>query len=197
MVRVALGAGLLLACALAAGFLHKQEQQVPEVPLAPMALQDQGVGPFLLGGDFLEAERSAFRVAAESAFSGIGCGGFAEIRYDGWLGEHFVGVMAMSGDDRIESVEITLHETPRARNQEDCLRLRDGFAEPFLSRFGAFASSWQVTRPLSRETLARTGPVLITARWFDTGGDCYVSARYGVRVEDAARRGAAMVGFGE
>lgn len=188
MGRISLSVALLLACALSAGFLHKQ---VPEVSVAPMALRDDGVGPLLLGRDFLEAERLAFKVAAESAFSGIGCGGFAEIRYDGWVGEHFVAVMAMTGGDRIESVEVTLHETSRARSQEDCLRLRDGFAAPFLSRFGAFDSSWQVTKPVSRETLARTGPVLITARWFDAGNDCYVSAHYGGRL------GAPLASLGE
>ena len=184
MRRIAFGIALLSACALA---MALAQRQLHEESVDPMALHASGVGPLLLGGSFLDAERSAFRLAAESAFSGTGCGGLAEIRYDGWLGEHFVGVMAMTGDDRIASVEISLHETRRARNLDECLLLRDGFAAPFLDRFGAFDSRWQVIKPVAREAVARTGPVVITARWFDTGGDCQVSARYGERLEDGTR----------
>lgn len=144
-----------------------------------MSLKEDGVGPMRLGRAFDEAERLAFRVAAESAFSGVGCGGLAEIRYEGRLGEQVVGIMAMTGGERIETVEVTLREPVGARTQAECLSLRDRFAEPFLSRYGAVDASWQSHKPVSVESLARTGPVLIESRWFPTGGDCYISARYG------------------
>lgn len=144
-----------------------------------MALQDDGVGPIRLGRDFDDAERLAFRVARDSAFSGIGCNGLAEIRYHGTLGGHAVDVMAMTGSNHIETVEITLQQPTSTHSHDDCLLLRDRFAEPFLARFGAFDANWQVNKPVSKETLARTGPVLIEARWFHSGKDCYISARYG------------------
>ena len=168
-----MGVAVLSACVMAAAAL--QGQRVAAV----MALRDDGVGPMRLGRDFDEAERLAFRMAGESAFTGVGCAGLAEIRYLGTLGEHPVGVMAMTGSDRLETIEITLQQPTAARTHDDCLMLRDRFAEPFLARCGAFDATWQVNKPVSSETLARTGPVLIEARWFHSGADCYISARFG------------------
>lgn len=185
MRRIASSVGLLLTGAMALALLKGLPPAGSSVN--PMGLTDTGIGPLTLGRDFREAESAAFQVAAESAFSGVGCGGSSEIRYDGWLGERFVGVMAMSSRDRIESVEITPHATARVGSQDECRKFRDGFAEPFLSRFGPFDSSWQVIKPVSQETLARTGPVVITARWFESGGDCYVGARFGDRLDDGVR----------
>lgn len=144
-----------------------------------MSLEEDGVGPMRLGQAFDEAERLAFRMAAESAFTGVGCAGLAEIRYEGRLGEHFVGIMAMTGGDRIETVEVTLRQPASVQTQAECISLRDRFAGPFISRYGAVDGSWQLHKPVSVESLARTGPVLIESRWFPTGGDCYISARYG------------------
>ncbi|MCC5888472.1 MAG: hypothetical protein JJT88_18705 [Gammaproteobacteria bacterium] len=173
IARIALGVVVFSACVIATAALQGQSA------IDVMALEDDGVGPMRLGRDFDEAERLAFRLARESAFSGMGCAGFAEIRYLGTLGEHPVAVMAMTGSDRIEAVEITLQQPTAAHTHEDCLRLRDRFAEPFLDRYGTFDASWQVNKPVSKETLARTGPVLIEARWFHSGSDCYISARFG------------------
>jgi len=193
ILRISLVVSLLLACALAAAIF----QWPPPAPsMSPMSVGEDGIGPLRLGRDFPEAEHLAFRAAPQSAFSGVGCAGFNEIRYDGWLGENFVGVMAMGNDDRIETVEVTLHQPTPARNQYECLLLRDRFAETFVSRLGPFESSGEVIKPVSRETLARTGPVLITARWFDTGSGCYVSARYGA-FDDDFGIGAASVTPGE
>ncbi len=180
--RVALGVAVVFACAMATGALHGQRA------VDAMSLHEDGIGPMRLGSDFDEAERLAFRVAGESAFTGVGCAGFDEIRYGGTLGELAVGVMAMTGGDRIFTVEVTLQQPATARTHDECLALRDRFAEPFLVRYGDFEACWQVSKPVSRETLARTGPVLIEARWFDSGGDCYISARYGdPRAADGVR----------
>ena len=173
IARIAIGIVVLSACVMAPAALQSQRG------IDVMALHEDGVGPMRLGRDFDEVEHLAFRTAGESAFSGIGCNGLAEIRYHGTLGGQAVGVMAMTGSNHIETVEIALQQPTAARSHDDCLMLRDRFAEPFLARYGAFDATWQVNKPVSRETLARTGPVLIEARWFHSGTDCYVSARYG------------------
>jgi hypothetical protein len=57
--------------------------------------------------------------------------------------------------------------------------LRDEFAAPFEAQFGAVDKRWEERKPVSREHLALTGPVVLVARWFPTGSSCYVSAHYG------------------
>lgn len=174
----------LLAVVSAAGAPFLARQLEPE---DPMALSEAGIGPLRVGDDFNRAERLAFRVAPDTAFSGIGCAGLDEIRYDGRLGSHPVGIMAMADQGRIQEIEATLYSPVQVENIEACRALRDQFAEPFIERFGPFESHWEISKPVSRELLARTGPVTLLARWFATGGSCYVSAHYGVANGDSVR----------
>lgn len=167
-----LSAGLAAA---AAGLLLWTAQAEP---LEALSLSEDGIGPLRLGQDFEHAQRLAFRVAPDSAYSGIGCSGLDEIRYDGQLGVHPVGVMAMASAGKIQQVEVTLYKPSQARSQDECLALREHFAAPFIEFFGPYEASWQLAKPVSRELLARTGPVTIMARWFAAGGSCYVSAHY-------------------
>ncbi len=174
-------AGLLIAGLLAAvtaagsAFLVRQTASVD-----PLELTEEGIGPLRLGADFSQAERLAFRAAPATAFSGVGCAGLDEIRYDGQLGPHSVGIMAMADNGRIQEIEATLYSPVQTDSKDDCRALRDRFAKPFTDRFGPFEDSWEISKPVSRELLARTGPVTMLARWFATGGSCYVSAHYGV-----------------
>ncbi len=166
---------MLAVLAAAGGWLWLGKQ----TSIAPTALSDHGIGPLYLDQSFASAERLAFRVAPETAFSGIGCSGLDEIRYDGWLGEHPVGIMAMAQDGRIQEIEATLFEPKRADSLEACRVLRDRFAERFIERFGPYKSTWEVSKPVSRELMAQTGPVVMMARWFRAGGSCYVRAHFG------------------
>lgn len=165
----------LAALAAAGGWLWLDERK----PIDPTSLGDNGIGPLYLGQAFDLAESLAFRTAPETAFSGIGCSGLDEIRYDGWLGEHPVGIMAMAQQGRIREIEATLFEPKRADSLEACRALRDEFAAGFIERFGPYEASWEISKPVSRELLAQTGPVVMMARWFRAGGSCYVSAHFG------------------
>lgn len=178
--------GLLAAAAAAAGAWSVLSAPATEEPLA---LSEAGIGPLLVGRRFEQAQRRAFQAAPETAFSGVGCAGLDEIRYDGWLGEHPVAIMAMSDQGRIREVEATLYSPATAKDRQACLALRDHFAAPFIERFGPYSSSWQSSKPVSEELLARTGPVVVVARWFSMGGSCYVSAHYGVLEGGSVRLG--------
>lgn len=176
----------LLVAATAAGALFLNPGPTPEKALA---LSDEGIGPLLLGRGFEQAERRAFQTAPDTAFSGVGCAGLDEIRYDGWLGEHPVGVMAMADEGRIREVEATLYSPAQAEDREACVALRDRFAVPFVDRFGPYSASWQAAKPVSEELMARTGPVVVVARWFSMGRSCYISAHYGVLEGGSVRLG--------
>lgn len=180
--------GMLVAATAAGTWLLKSGPAVEE----PLALSEQGIGPLLLGRGFEQAQRGVFQTAPETAFSGIGCAGLDELRYDGWLGEHPVGVMAMADQGRIREVEATLYSPATAEDKQACVALRDRFAAPFVERFGPYSSRWQASKPVSEEMLARTGPVVIVARWFAMGGSCYVSAHYGVLDGGSVRLGESL-----
>lgn len=167
----------LLAAALAASVLLLPGTRSD---LGPDTLADDGIGPLRLSADFSQAERLAFGLAPDSAFSGLGCSGQDEIRYDTQLGDWPVAVMAMGSDDRILEIEATLHTPTQAGSEQHCLELRDRFAEVFSQRFGPLQDTWRIEKPVSRELLARTGPVVVMARWFPTGRSCYVSAHFGM-----------------
>lgn len=171
----------LLAAALAAGawMLVRDEG----MDFGPATLSADGMGPLRLSLDFSEAERLAFRMAPDSAFSGLGCSGQDEIRYDTQLGDWPISVMGMGGENRIREVEINLLTPTRSASERDCLDLRDRFARPFTEAFGAYAESWQIDKPVSREMLARTGAATVVARWFPTGGSCYISAHFGTDLQ--------------
>lgn len=144
-------------------------------------LSEEGIGPLRVGLSFERAERLAARLAPPALYSGPGCAGLQEIRYDIRLGNAPVGLMAMGEDGRISEVEATLLAPTRAASQRACAELRDDFAQPFVARFGPYARAWQIDKPVSTELLARAGPVVVAARWFETGQTCYVSARFGAR----------------
>ncbi|MFP4207344.1 MAG: hypothetical protein ACLFSC_01720 [Wenzhouxiangella sp.] len=173
----------LLAAVGAAGSLVLQSVRSAE---APLALSERGIGPLLVDRDFRRAERAAFRSAPETAFSGVGCAGLDEIRYDGRLEGRPVAVMAMADEGRIREVEAMLYSPAEADDRDACIALRDDFAQPFLARFGPYETHWEVNKPVSQEMLAKTGPVILAARWFAMGRSCYVSAHYGV--EDGSVR---------
>lgn len=145
----------------------------------PLRLLDDGIGPLQLGRDYQETAAAARQQAPESAFAGLGCGGLDEVRYSGELGGFPVSPMAMAENGAIVEIEITLDAPTQSRDEAACVELMDRFAEPFLERFGPFEERWELRKPVSREHLARTGPVVVAARWFRTGQSCYVSAHYG------------------
>jgi hypothetical protein len=165
----------LLAATVVAGGLWWQSGRID---IDATSLAEDGIGPLRLGKDFQQAERLAFRLAPETAFSGIGCSGMDEIRFEAQLGDYTVDMMGMAGDGRIQDIEATLIRPNLADSLEACLVLRDRFARVFVERFGEYTQSWQLSKPVSQEHLARTGPVLVVARWFRAGGSCYVSAHF-------------------
>ncbi len=146
---------------------------------AAAVLTADGIGPLRVGASLERAERLAARLAPAGFYSGPGCAGLEEIRYDIRLGDAPVGVMAMASDGWISEVEVSLHTPTRADTQGACVSLRDDFAQPFLGQFGPYVDQWQIDNPVSTELVARTGPVMLAARWFATGQTCYVSARFG------------------
>ncbi len=150
-----------------------------EAPPEPTSLSDNGIGPLYLGQAFKDAESQAFRVEPQTAFSGIGCSGLDEVRYEGRMGNHPVGIMAMAQNGRVEEIEASLFEPKSADSLEGCRKLRDDFAGGFIERFGPYTKTWEIRKPVSRELVARTGPVIVMARWFGAGKDCYVSAHFG------------------
>ena len=146
----------------------------------PMMLHADGIGPLRLGRDYQQSAVAAERIAPDTAFAGLGCGGLDEIRYSGRLAELPVTVMAMAKDGRLVEIESSVDAPLQTVDEAACLALRDQFTAAFIGRFGAPGTAWTVHKPVSREHLLRSGPVLIVARWFRTGGSCYVSAHYGV-----------------
>ena len=178
----------LLAAALAAGGLVNSDPPIE----TPSKVHEAGLGPLQLERNFEEAKRAVFRSAPDSAFSGVGCAGLDEIRYDVELDGRLVGVMAMADNGRIREVEATLYSPSVSESREACLTLRDDFAGPFLERFGPFQQRWEVSKPVSQELLARTGPVVIAARWFSMGKSCYISAHYGVIDRGSLRLGESL-----
>lgn len=189
MIRSTLALSLLLVAVTAAGLavVYPSFRVEP-----PAALHENGIGPLIVDRDFSTAERHAFRTAPESAFSGTGCAGLDEIRYDSELDSWPVSIMAMADHGRIREVEATLYSPTQAENKQACLSLRNDFARPFIERFGTFEQTWEVGKPVSQELLARTGPVVVAARWFAMGRSCYVSAHYGVLEGGSVRLGASL-----
>ncbi|MGY6555703.1 MAG: hypothetical protein ACXIUM_14390 [Wenzhouxiangella sp.] len=174
-IRLMAGAGLLAVAAAASGIWW--QNGLPG--LAPAGLAADGIGPLRLDTDFRRAERLAFRLAPDSAFSGPGCSGLDEIRFDTLLGDFPVTLMAMAEDGRIREVEAGLMTPGLGHSLADCLSLRDAFAAEFTPYFGAVAAQWQINKPVSQEHWAQSGPVLIQARWFPAGGSCNISAHFG------------------
>lgn len=144
----------------------------------PLRLLEDGIGPLQLGRAYEKTAATARQEAPETAFSGLGCGGLDEVRFSGELAGLPVSAMAMAEDAVIVEIELTLDAPTQTRNEAACLELRDRFAEPFVVRFGPVGERWELRKPVSREHLARTGPVVVVARWFRTGQSCYVSAHY-------------------
>ena len=146
----------------------------------PMMLHTDGIGPLRLGRDYQESAAAAARIAPDTAFAGLGCGGLDEIRYSGHLADLPVTVMAMAADGLLVEIESSVDAPLQTADEAACLALRDQFATVFVARSGTPAATWTVAKPVSREHMLRSGPVVIVARWFRTGGSCYVSAHYGV-----------------
>ncbi|MFU8895373.1 MAG: hypothetical protein ACNA8J_03205 [Gammaproteobacteria bacterium] len=147
----------------------------------PMLLHTDGVGLLRLGQDYQESATAAARLAPDTAFAGLGCGGLDEIRYSGHLAQLPVTVMAMAEDGHLIEIEASVDAPLQTVDEAACLALRDQFAAVFLARFGTPSATWTVAKPVSREHMLRSGPVVIVARWFRTGGSCYISAHYGYR----------------
>ncbi|NGX16503.1 hypothetical protein [Wenzhouxiangella sp. XN24] len=153
-----------------------------------MAINADGIGPLALGADYATAVAAAQRAAPDSAFAGPGCGGLDEVRFSGVLGTLPVSAMGMAEDERLVEIELGLDAPLQAEDQAACLALRDRFAETFVARFGSATEHWEIRKPVSREFMARTGPVVLVARWFSTGRSCYVSAVYGADPERFERQ---------
>ena len=171
--------GGALVAAIAAGALLFQGHRAQ----ALLSLEPDGVGPLRLGLDYDAAVVAARRTAPQTAFAGLGCNGFDEVRYSDELAGLPVSVMGMSREGRLAEVEITVDAPLRTADEAACVALRDQLAAPFLARFGPAKEGWTEEKPVSREHLLRIGPALLAARWFSTGRSCYVSALYGTRVE--------------
>jgi hypothetical protein len=168
--------GTLVVLVAAGVFLMQRPAPAPD----PLALHADGIGPLRLGRPYEEAAAAARAAAHDTAFAGTGCFGLKEIRYSGRLGAFPVTVMGMADEsgERLQTVELSLDSPLQAPGEEACIGLRDRLAEPFVARFGNVTDSWDVRKPVSREHLARIGPVVMEARWFPTGGSCYVTAHY-------------------
>jgi hypothetical protein len=183
-------AGTLVALLAASVFFVAQRPPAED----PLALHADGIGPLRLGRDYREAAALAQRQNPDTAFVGSGCGGLDEIRYSGRLGDLPVGIMAMADQGVLIEVEAAIEAPLQAESEAACLAMRDRLAAIFIPRFGPLERTWTVRKPVSREHMATTGPVVLVARWFPTGGSCYVSAHYGLRPEEPsdARRGDAL-----
>lgn len=180
--RRALTFGGVLAVTLAAGALFLPLGRTHDA----LALGPDGVGPLRLGLAYEEAVAAAHRAAPRTAFAGLGCNGFDEVRYSGEFAALPVSVMGMAVGGGLSQVEITVDAPLRARDEPACTALLDSFAAPFIARFGPAEKSWVEQKPVSREHLLQVGPALLAARWFPTGQSCYVSALYGVRTLEVA-----------
>jgi len=183
-LRTWLGCSGALVALLATGALFSA-QGGPGVE--PLALEPDGIGPLRLGRGYDDAVAAARVSAPESAFAGLGCNGLDEVRYSGRIAALPVSAMAMARDGAIAEVELTLDAPLQASDENACIALRDEFAAPFFSRFGAATESWTEQKPVSREHMLQVGPVQLVARWFQTGRTCYVSAHYGITRADIER----------
>lgn len=164
-----------LVVVLAAGALSLGSARMA---IDPLLLADDGIGPVRLGRDYQAAASDARLAAPESAFAGPGCGGFDEVRYSGQLGMLPVSVMGMADAGMIKEVELTLDAPLRTPDENTCVTLRDALAAPFVERFGPPGLARTEDKPVSREHSLPVGPVVVVARWFDTGRSCYVTAIY-------------------
>lgn len=173
-LRLMVGLAMLVAATAAGGYWW----QAGAVGMKPASLAEDGIGPLRLESDFRRAERLAFRLAPDTAFSGPGCSGLDEIRYETLLGDYPVSLMAMAAADRIQEIEAAVLVPNQADSLDSCVALRDSFAEVFIERFGDYQTTWKISKPVSQELMARTGPVLIKARWFRAGGSCNISAHF-------------------
>lgn len=151
----------------------------PRTDDAPFTIRDDGIGPLVIGRDYDDAVEAARVVAPESILAGPGCGGLDEVRYQGRMGEFPVSLMAMAESTVLGEVELGLDSPLTAQDEAACIVLRNRFAAPFVARFGQPSAHWDIDKPVSREHLLRTGPVVVAARWFPTGRSCYISAHYG------------------
>lgn len=144
-----------------------------------LALHGEGIGPLTLGRDYVDAVEQAIRLAPDTAWAGLGCGGLDEVRVGGRISGFPASVMAMADGNRLVEIEASLDSPLQAEDESACLALRDRFATGFVAQFGPLDESIVIPKPVSREHHAGTGPVVVVARWFPTGRSCYVSARYG------------------
>ncbi len=145
----------------------------------PMAQHEDGVGPLRLGMPYDEVVAAVRRAAPDSVLAGPGCGNRDEVTYTGLLGEFPVTAMGMADDGLLTEVEINLDTPRQAPDEQSCLALRARFEEIFVARFGAPGAEWSERKPVSVEHRISVGPAVVVARWFPTGGSCYVSAVYG------------------
>lgn len=144
----------------------------------PLAVRPDGIGPLQLGRDYDATAQAAMKAAPETAFAGLGCNGLDEVRYSGRFAGFPVSAMGMADQGVIIEVEMSVDSPIQAADDAACLALRERFGEPFVERFGPSTERWEERKPVSRELMARSGPVVLVARWFPTGSSCYVSALY-------------------
>lgn len=175
-LRIVATLGMTLAALLAASVFSMA--RTPD-RADPLSISADGIGPLVLGRAYADAAAAARGVAPDSAIAGIGCGGLDEVRYSGTLDGHPVSAMAMADRGSLIEIELGLDTPTRADSEAACVALRDEFSAPFVARFGALGAHREERKPVSREHIARTGPVVLVARWFPTGGSCYVTAHYG------------------
>lgn len=164
---VALGAASVLLCACG------------PAPEALLAMRPDGIGPLQLGRDYEDAVAATLAAAPDTGFAGLGCNGLDEVRFSAELGGLPVSPMAMAVAGRIAEIEVTLDAPLQAADEAACIALRDRFGAPFVAQYGPPGEARTVRKPVSREHLVATGPVVLLARWFPTGNSCYVSAHYG------------------
>lgn len=166
--------GALVAVLATGAVLHDRHGELP----APMALQEDGVGPLRLGLEYDAAIDAARRVAPETFMAGIGCGGKDEITYSGTIAQRPVTAMAMADNGIITEVELSIDQPRQAENEAGCLAERDRLATHFATWLGPEGNRWTMHKPVSSEHFVQVGRAVIVARWFATGRSCYVSAVY-------------------
>lgn len=149
-------------------------------PEAPFTMHADGIGPLQLGRGYEATVAAARATAPETAFAGLGCNGLDEVRYSGELDGLPVSAMGMAVEGVIVEIEVSLDSPLQAPGEDACVALRDDFAAPFIRHYGSLEAGRTERKPVSREHLADTGPVVVVARWFPTGNSCYVSAHYGL-----------------
>lgn len=138
-----------------------------------------GIGPLRLDRDYQETVAATMAAAPATAFAGLGCNGLDEVRFSARLADLPVSAMGMAVGGRIAEIEVALDAPLQAPSEADCIALRDRFGAPFMAHYGPPAGARTEHKPVSREHLVETGPVVLVARWFPTGNSCYVSAHYG------------------